>query len=217
MKIFDISVPITNGMLTWPGDPPVELTKIGEIANGDESNISYLQLCVHTGTHIDAPKHFIDEGKTTELIELEKLIGEALVVHINRDIDLITGDVLRNHPRNADLKKSKRILFHTRNSEYWTSQPNVFCETYVGINDTGARYLIDLGIDLVGIDYLSIAPFTDTEIPHQLLLSNEVVILEGLNLANVKEGFYKLTCLPLKIPYCDGAPARAILTQIPEN
>ncbi len=213
MEIFDISLPIKNEMVVWPGDPPVNLTQISEIIKGEEANISYLQFCVHTGTHIDAPKHYIDEGKTTNLIPLEKCIGEALVVHINPDVDVISEEVLINHPNNMDFTKTKRILFHTRNSNEWTAGSNKFNRSFVAINASGAKYLTELGVVLIGIDYLSVAPFDETLEPHQILLSNEVVLLEGLNLSNIEEGFYQLYCLPLKIIDCDGAPARAILTR----
>jgi len=211
MKGFDISIPITNGMVTWPGDPPVKLSHISEIKKGDESNISYLEMCVHTGTHIDAPRHFIDGGKTIESILMEKLIGKVLVVDVNADVDVITEKVLLSHPKIDDIKKSKKILFHTRNSSFWTSRSDTFYRNYVGIDASGAKYLTALGMDLVGVDYLSVAPFTDTLEPHQIFLSNEVVLLEGINLTNIEEGFYQLYCLPLNIPDCDGAPARAIL------
>lgn len=211
MKIYDISIPITNGMVTWPGDPPVELSYISEIKKGDEANISYLEMCVHTGTHIDAPKHFIDGGKTIESILMDKLIGEVLVVDINADVDVITAEVLQSHPKIDAIKKSKKILFHTRNSNYWSSSADKFYTNYVGIDASGAKYLTELAIDLVGVDYLSVAPFIDTLEPHQIFLSNEVVLLEGINLTSIEEGYYQLTCLPLNIPDCDGAPARAIL------
>lgn len=211
MEIFDISLPITNDMVVWPGDPPVKLTRLSEIIKGEESNISHLQFCVHTGTHIDAPKHYIDEGKTTDLIPLEKLIGEALVIHVDPDVDVISEEVLRSHLKNDDIKKAKRILFHTRNSDEWSSKSNKFNENFVAIDTSGAKYLTELGMDLIGIDYLSVAPFDDTLDPHQIFLLNEVVLLEGINLSNIEEGFYQLYCLPLKIPNCDGAPARTIL------
>lgn len=211
MRIFDISIPITNGMVTWPGDPKVNLSHISEIKKGDESNISYLEMCVHTGTHIDAPRHFIDAGKTIESIPMDKLIGKALVVAINADVDVITEEVLRSHPKIDDIKKSKKILFHTRNSSFWSSSSDKFHKNYVGIDASGAQYLTGLRMDLVGVDYLSVAPFTDTLVPHQIFLSNEVVLLEGIDLTNIVEGFYQLYCLPLNIPDCNGAPARAIL------
>lgn len=211
MKIFDISIPITNGMTTWPGDPSVKLSQISEIKQGDESNISYIEMCVHSGTHIDAPRHFIDGGKTTEAILMDKLIGKVLVVDIHADVDVITAEVLSSHPKNDAIRKSKKILFHTRNSSYWSSSSDKFYTNFVGIDASGAQYLTELSMDLIGVDYLSVAPYTDTLEPHQIFLSNEVVLLEGINLTNIEEGFYHLTCLPLNIPWCDGAPARAIL------
>jgi len=211
MKIYDISIPTTNGMVNWPGDPPVKLSQISEIKKGDESNISYLEMCVHTGTHIDAPKHYIDDGKTIDAIIMEKLIGEVLVVNIKAEINVITEEVLRSHSQFDAIIKAKRILFHTRNSNLWEARSETFDKTYVGIDRSGAKFLTELDVDLVGLDYLSVAPFTETLEPHQIFLSNEVVLLEGINLKNIVEGFYRLFCLPLNIPGSDGAPARAIL------
>ena len=211
MKIYDISLPITPSMPVWPGDPPTELEYISAISDGEHANVTFLHLCAHTGTHIDAPKHFIDNGKTIEQIPLDKLIGETLVLHIAEEIEVINASVLKAHPLQAQLLKAKKVLFRTRNSSLWSAFPNSFIEDYVGIDASGAAYLAALGMNLIGVDYLSVAPYKATYEPHHILLSQEIILLEGINLSEVPQGTYQMFCLPLKISGSDGAPARAIL------
>ena len=129
------------------------------------------------------------------------------------EVDVIDEKILKSHPNFQLLKKTSKVLFRTRNSSYWSTYPTEFQLNYVGIDKSGARFLEDLGLDLVGIDYLSVASFQDTKSPHEILLSSEVVLLEGLNLSKVKGGVYNLFCLPLNISNCDGSPARAILVE----
>lgn len=211
MKIYDISLPISPTIPTWPGDPPLEIVSDSAISSGDEANITRMELSVHTGTHIDAPKHFIDTGITVDQIPLTKLIGEALVIDIDQEVDVITDQVLRSHPAIGSLNDIKKVLFRTRNSLRWCDSPAVFHEDYVGIDSSGARYLERFHLDLIGIDYLSIAPFDETLLPHQVLLSAGIVLLEGLDLSEVPGGVYELVCLPLNIIGVEGAPTRAIL------
>lgn len=211
MKIYDISLPITSSMPVWPGDPPVKLERISAISEGEHANVTFLHLCAHTGTHIDAPKHFIDNGKTIEQIPLSKLIGDALVLHIPREVGIITAGVLEAHPQNELLHQAKKILFRTRNSALWSAHPVSFVEDYVGIDATGAAYLAELDLDLIGVDYLSVAPYNATYEPHHILLSQGIVLLEGIDLAEVPQGFFQLFCLPLMLSGSDGSPARAVL------
>jgi len=211
MKIFDISVPITPSMPVWPGDPPVEIQQVADISSGDSANVSWMGMGVHCGTHIDAPKHFIDSGKTIDQIPLEKLIGEVLVMEIDSTENVISERVLTEHPNRDFLETASKLIFRTRNSSLWAAYPHTFQEDYVGINTAGARYLSQFQLDLIGIDYLSIAPYQDTLEPHQILLAHEIVLLEGLNLSEVPGGVYTLYCLPLKIPGCEGSPARVVL------
>lgn len=213
MKIYDISLPITTTMPVWPGDPPVQLERISAISDGENANVTLMHLCAHTGTHIDAPKHFIDSGKTIEDIPLEKLIGEALVLHIAEDVEVITATVLETHPQKEMLLKAKKVLFRTHNSTLWAAHPCNFVEDYIGIDASGAMYLAELGLDLIGVDYLSIAPYKHTYEPHHILLGQEIVLLEGINLSRVPQGFYQLFCLPVNIVGSDGAPARVILAK----
>jgi arylformamidase len=211
MKMYDISLPITPSMPVWPGDPPVQMERISNISDGENANVTFVHLCAHTGTHIDAPKHFIEIGKTIEEIPLEKLIGQALVLHIAEDVRVISSAVLEGHPQNAQLLKAKKVLFRTRNSALWSAFPSSFVEDYVGIDASGAAFLAELRLDLIGVDYLSVAPYKATYEPHHILLSQEIVLLEGINLSEVPQGIYQLFCLPLMLSGSDGAPARAIL------
>ena len=211
MKIYDISVPITPDMPVWPGDPAVDLQQVSAISSGDSANVTHLSMSAHTGTHIDAPKHFIDTGKTIGQIPLEKLVGEVLVMQIDHSIDVISKTVLQSHPNRSPLENAHKVLFRTRNSTLWHQSPSEFRMDYVGIDASGAEFLAGLGLDLIGIDYLSIAPYDETLTPHQILLAEDIVLLEGLDLSNVRAGIYELYCLPIHLPGCDGAPARVIL------
>lgn len=211
MKIYDISVPITTDMPVWPGDPAVELQQVSAISSGESANITHLSMSAHTGTHIDAPKHFIDNGNTIDQIPLEKLVGEVLVMQIDDSVNVISELGLKSHLSIDHLKDARKVLFRTRNSSLWRTSPNQFRKDYIGIDAAGAEFLAGLGLDLIGIDYLSIAPFDDALAPHQILLAEDIVLLEGLDLSNVPAGVYELYCLPLNLPGCDGAPARVIL------
>lgn len=213
MKIYDISIPITPTMPVWPGDPPAEITPISAITQGDSVNISQLNMGVHCGTHIDAPKHFIDGGSTVEQIPLEKLIGTVLVLEIDPTVNVITDVILKQHPDINLLKQASKIIFRTRNSSLWHEYPNQFRPDYVGIDSSGATYLSQLHLDLIGIDYLSIAPYEETIEPHRILLTHDIVLLEGLNLSSVPSGIYDLYCLPLKLANCEGSPARVLLIE----
>ncbi len=211
MKIIDISVPISNNMPIWLGDPPVEFEKLSSIDQGDSVNTTALKMSVHTGTHIDAPYHFIESGQRVDQISLDKLIGEVFVMVIDDGIDVITEKVLKTHPANHQLRETPKVLFRTRNSHFWKDQAHDFNRGYVGIDKSGAEFLKQRQLELIGIDYLSIAPYADTKNPHEILLSNGTILLEGLNLINVSEGIYNLLCLPLNISNCEGAPCRAAL------
>lgn len=211
MKIYDISVPITPDMPVWPGDPAVDLQQVSTISSGESANVTHLSMSAHTGTHIDAPKHFIDNGKTIGQIPMEKLVGEVLVMQIDHSIDVVSKTVLQSHPHRSLLEDARKVLFRTRNSTLWHQSPRNFRKDYVGIDASGAEFLAELGLDLIGIDYLSIAPFDEALAPHQILLAENIVLLEGLDLSNVPSGVYELYCLPIHLPGCEGAPARVIL------
>jgi arylformamidase len=208
MEIFDISLTIRSGMVTWPGDPQVKLERVSKIEEGEHANVSRLEMSVHTGTHLDAPFHFVHGAKTIETLPLDVLIGPVQVVHLADEVDLITAKVIHA----ADIAaETTRVLFRTRNSVYWRKPVQSFESDFVAVSVDGAQALVDMGIRLVGIDYLSIAPFKASVPTHQVLLKNEIVVLEGADLNGVAAGFYSLICLPPKLGGSDGSPARAVL------
>lgn len=204
-KLLDVSVPLRPGLPTYPGNPPFELQPIKRIADGGSSNVSRLVMGTHTGTHVDAPKHFIDAGAAVDALPLNLLIGRARVVEINRRGGITADDLAQ-----AGLREDIRVLFKTPNSALWNS--DAFHEDYTYLTDAGARYLVEQGVKVVGVDYLSVEEFKKAGAPaHRTLLSNEVIIIEGLNLAEADPGMYEMYCLPLPVTGGDGAPARVIL------
>lgn len=213
MKIYDITLPISPDMAVWPGDPSVKIQQLSSIENGEEANVSQIRMSVHTGTHIDAPKHFLQGAGSIDKLPIEKLMGEALVLRIDDKVDVIDEKTLKNHPNFNDLVNSRMILFKTRNSQYWDENKTRFNENFVGLNTSAAAFLAELNLDLIGVDYLSIAAYADSEAPHKILLGKGIILLEGINLQSVPPGIYHLICLPLPIVDSDGSPARAILTE----
>jgi arylformamidase len=206
---IDISVPIRPGMIVYEGDPPVEVDRAAQISAGDPSNVSRLNLGAHTGTHIDAPVHFIEGAAGIEAIDPGALVGPATVV----DATTLSGDIDVAALRDLDLPdRVERFIFKTVNSRLWDLDE--FSPEFIGLTDGAARDLVARGMRLVGIDYLSIAPKADPGPTHVALLQAGVVILEGLDLRSVDPGEYELVCLPLLIPGSDGAPARALLRRL---
>jgi arylformamidase len=204
MKIYDITVPVSLDLPVYPGDPPVSVEKTAEISKGDVANVSFLKLGTHTGTHVDAPHHFIDGGSTVDEIPPNLLIGRARVVEISAAV--ITAEVLGEF----DFAEDARVLFKTRNSYLW-SEPS-FEKEFVYLTKDAAELLVENGVKVVGIDYLSVEKF-GFEKPdvHTILLGSGAVIIEGLDLREVEAGDYELICLPMKIKGGDGAPARVVL------
>jgi len=208
MRIYDISLSVLPGMPVWPGDPPVELELIESMNDGAHANVSRLSASVHTGTHVDAPHHFLNDGRTVEQLPLDVLTGPCYVAQLPDDMNSITAELLDGIPL---AEGTTRLLFGTRNSHLWAKGVNDFQADFVAITEDGAEWLVAHGIRLVGVDYLSVAPYGESTPTHTVLLKAGVVILEGLNLSQVLRGFYDLYCLPLKLAGSDGAPARAIL------
>jgi arylformamidase len=198
MEIIDISVPVRPGMVTYPGDPAVLLERVASIENGDIANISRLAFGAHTGTHVDAPVHFVDGASAAEALQLDVLVGPALV------LDLTAADRLDAAAFDG-IELAPRILLKTRNSELWSRDS--FADDFLALTEDGARLLVEGGVRLVGIDYLSIGD----ERAHHVLLSAGVVPIEGLDLRAVEAGEYELICAPLKLVGSDGAPARVLL------
>ncbi|MEA4906416.1 MAG: cyclase family protein [Chloroflexi bacterium] len=209
-KIYDVTVTITPELPTWPGDPGVVLERVNKIEEGANANVSHLDIGVHTGTHVDAPVHFLPGEKGIESLDLEVLIGPALVVEIPEDAGQLTADVLAASGLDGDVK---RVLFKTRNSRYWQEQSKEFHTDFIGITADGAEFLVKQGVKLVGIDYLSVAPYKKSRPTHEILLRAGVIALEGVDLSQVSPGTYQLYCLPLKLGGSDGAPARVVLLE----
>jgi len=209
MKIHDVSVPIRDGGLVYPGNPPIHIELQQAIAKGAGANVSHVDFGSHTGTHVDAPRHFFDDGAGIDQIPLDVLIGQAMVVGFGDDVRAVTrGDLER-----FDLSGVERLLLRTRNSTYLTQDPN-FHQDYTYLAPDGAEHLVAQGVKLVGIDYLSIEQFhSGHHRTHLTLLGAGIVIVEGLNLDGIVDGRYELCCLPLRLVGCDGAPARAVLIE----
>ena len=208
--MYDISVGVSPEIPVWPGDPPVVLERLKSIENGDEANVSHIQSSVHVGTHIDAPIHFVEGGATVDAIPLKSLLGRAYVVDL-RKADVLDAATLEAAPIPP---RTRRLLFKTRNSELWTSGERSFQRDFVAVDASGAEWLVKKGVKLVGVDYLSVAPFNDGVPTHTILLEAGVVVVEGLDLARVSKGRYTLYCLPVKLMGSDGAPARAVLVGV---
>ena len=202
---LDVSVPLATGIPSFPGNPEFELQPVTRIADGASSNVSRLVMGTHTGTHIDAPRHFFDDGAGVDAVAIELLFGRARVVEIGRRGGIGAADL-----EAAGLREDLRVLLKTSNSALWNG--TAFRDNYTHLTDGGARYLVEQGVKVIGIDYLSIEQFKKPGGPaHRVLLSQGVVIIEGLNLADVEPGMYELYCLPLRIAGADGAPARVVL------
>jgi arylformamidase len=207
MQTYDISLTISPDLVTWPGNPGIDLNRISKIEEGANSNVTQIVMGAHTGTHVDAPFHFLPDGKTVERLQLKALTGRVYVISMP-NVDVITASVLEN----AEIPpRTRRLLFKTRNSQYWLHPTKDFQPDFVGISADGAEFLVKRGVKLVGIDYLSISPYHKSRPTHEILLKAGVVIVEGLNLSEINQGRYTLYCLPLKLAGSDGAPARAIL------
>jgi arylformamidase len=205
-RIYDISVPIRLGGLVYPGNPEIDITLQQAVAKGAGANVSAIRFGSHTGTHADAARHFFDDGQPVDAIPLERLIGPALLVSFADDVRAVGAAELRAH----ELKGHTRILLRTRNSAFLSQKE--FVRDYTYLAPDGAENLVDNGLELVGIDYLSIEQFqSGHNRTHRTLLAKSVVILEGLDLSVPPSGEYQLICLPLRIEGCDGAPARAVL------
>jgi arylformamidase len=204
-KLLDVSVPLAAGIPTYPGNPDFELQPIKRISEGGSSNVSRLVMGTHTGTHVDAPRHFIDDGIGVDALPLDLLIGRARVVEIAR-----RGGIGPEDFEAAGLREDLRVLLKTPNSALWNSDG--FHQGYAYVSEAGARYLVEQGVKVIGIDYLSIEQFKKPGAPaHRILLSNGVIIIEGLNLSEAEPGMYEMYCLPLPVSGGDGAPARVVL------
>ncbi len=209
-KLIDISVPIQPGMPLWPDSEPLEVRQLARLSDGDIANITGLYTGSHTGTHIDAPLHFIDGGKTTEEIPLETLVGTCQVLDMRGKRHISAEDLVEA----GIFPHVDKLLFKTDNSRLWAQPTHPFHHDFCALTLDAAEWVVEQKIRLVGIDYLSIQRFHDPFDTHVELLRSEVVILEGLDLRFVEPNIYKLICLPLKVRSVEGMMARAVLETI---
>ncbi|HET6668777.1 MAG TPA: cyclase family protein [Pyrinomonadaceae bacterium] len=216
MPIYDVSVALSADTPTYPGDPSIEISQFLSLANGDPANVSLIHFGAHSGTHVDAPAHFLAGGARVNSLPLETLIGRVQVVEVPPTIDTINAEFISSNCQTGDT----RFLFKTRNSTFWNHDAAAFRSDYTSLDAAAARELVRLGVKLVGIDYLSIEKFgAETFETHQTLLSEGIVIVEGLDLRQISAGVYELICLPLRISggSGDGAPARVVLRTLSEG
>lgn len=202
---YDVTLPISSTLAVWPGDPAVQCEAFGETVKG-----SRWTLGSHTGTHVDAPTHFSAGPGTVDAMDPAVLVGPCRVLDLG-EVPLVTADVLAEHT----LTGITRVLLRTRNSQHWVVDATTFDTTFVGLDESAARWLLAQGVRLLGVDGLSVEPYQGNGVVHTLLLGAGVILLEGLALAAVPAGDYQLLCAPLKLHGADGAPARVFLDPIP--
>lgn len=209
-EIFDISLPLSSEMVIWPGSPGFHIEKIRSIEKGNPVNNSKIVCDVHSGTHIDAPLHHIQSGDSVEKLSIQDMVGPSVVADLSSVSQITATDLERlNLPEDT-----QKLLLRTHNSEYWKKDSRRFRTDYVGLSKDAAEWLVKQNIRLVGIDYLSIQMYFDSSETHQILLNAGVIILEGLNLGQIKAGQYELICLPLNIVGAEGSPARVVLRKL---
>jgi len=208
-KIYDISVPVMNGSVVYPGNPEVGIKPHSELSRGASSNLSLISFGSHTGTHVDAPSHFFEAGSTVDRLPLNVLIGPARVIAFGEDVMSVTA----RHLQQESLKDTERVLIRTRNSAFVTDRE--FHPDFTYVAPDGAEYLAALGVKLVGVDYYSVEQFhSGHHKTHRTLLERGIVIVEGLDLSEIAPGDYSFVCLPLRLEGLDGAPARAVLMKL---
>ncbi len=215
-KLYDISVSLGGESIDYPGDPPYERKMVLRLDKGDACDLSKLTMSAHAGTHLDAPRHFVKDGKTIDCLPVEKFILTAHVIHVQDRISIEPAELER-----VDIRSGEAVLFKTRNSTEGLIDAGVFDEKYVYLSEKGAQWCLQKGAGLVGIDYISIEKYGSSEsVVHRKILEKGIPILEGINLKEVPAGCYTLYSFPVKIKGGEGAPVRAVLMdqeQRPEN
>jgi len=205
MKLIDVSVSIDSNLATYPGNTPFTLEAIKRLVRGDSSNVSTLHLSAHAGTHVDAPRHLFDDGGGVEALPLEMLCGRTRVIELTTRRSVTAEDLAP-----FDLSEDVRLLLKTHNSRLWGTRE--FHTDFIGVTEGGARFLVDRGVKVLGIDYLSVEQYKTPGAPaHHVLLGGGTIVIEGLNLRDVDPGIYEMFCLPLPVVGSDGAPARVVL------
>ena len=210
MDIIDITIPLSEKTPVWEGEKGITIRRSAVISPKSDYNVTRIEMGLHSGTHVDAPFHILENGAFTDTIPLTKMVGPVQVVFIPENVAVINENVLKAIEIDLSIKK---ILFKTVNSHYWDQAPAVFRRDYVGLDTSAAECLVSYEMELIGIDFFSISAFDDLHAPHIVLLQAGAVILENLDLRTVQAGQYNLYCLPLKVVGADGAPARVILTR----
>ena len=205
MKLIDVTVPLDASLPVYPGNTPFTLEPIKRIATGDSSNVSTLHMSAHTGTHVDAPSHFFEGAAGADALPLELLFGRTRVIEVTSHKHIGPDEL-----SGVNLSEDIRLLIKTPNSRLWRSAK--FRPDYVGVTEAGAQYLVERGVKVLGVDYLSVEAFKKPGAPaHHVLLGGGTIVIEGLNLSEVDPGTYEMFCLPLRIVGADGAPARVVL------
>jgi len=205
MKLIDVTVPLDSRLPTYPGNTPYTLEPIKRMAEGGSSNVSSLHLSAHAGTHVDAPRHMFDDGGGIETLPLDMLCGRTRVVELTTRKGITSEDLAA-----FDLSEDVRLLLKTSNSRLWGSPE--FHADFIGVTESAARYLVDHGVKVLGVDYLSVEEFKKPGAPaHRTLMRGGTIVIEGLNLRDVEPGTYEMFCLPLPAVGSDGAPARVVL------
>ncbi len=204
MKIIDISWPISDATTEYKDKKSISFA---ELKTFDKDGVRESSLCfnAHTGTHVDAPSHFLKDGKTIDEVHLERLMGKAVLLDLPTIGDAITEEDLHGY----EIEEGDIVLLRTANSAYEPTDP--FANDFISLDPSGAHYLAEKRIKAVGIDYLGIERGDPEHKTHTTLMQADVAIIEGLRLGHVQAGTYFFICLPLAIIGPEAAPARAIL------
>ena len=212
VKVYDLSVTMRIGMPVWPGDEQFMYSSTSSIQEGDRANVSILHCSSHTGTHVDAPYHFLQHGKSLDQVDISSMVGFAQVLYVDCCRDITAADLESVRKNGRLLPETKRILFKTQNTDRRLMQKPEFHKDYVAVGESAAEWLVQNHYITVGVDYLSVERF-HPEIPrtHPILLGANIFVIEGLNMADVPEGSYNLVCGALNIEGADGSPARVFL------
>lgn len=209
-EILDISWPVNTRTPIYPGDCPYRVKPNLSMSGGDFCNLSSFEMSMHLGTHIDAPLHFNNKGKAIQDLDLSIFLGEAKVIEID-SLTMVTAKDIREHAGQFSIEAGDRVLLKIPRNEALLDKSE-YCDDFVGIDQSAARFLVEKGAVLVGIEYLSIEkPVGDAYDAHRILLDNGVIILEGIDLRKVKRGIYFLACQPLNLEGANGSPVRAVL------
>lgn len=209
-KMIDISVELSKQSIIYPGDSSPDIGLTASLANGDSANVGYMNICLHHGTHVDAPYHYLEDGLTINKVPLDHWVGPVLVADLTKADKCIRAADLDDLP----LAEYSRVLFKTKNS-LDLIQRKTFSHDFIYLAPDACQRLVESGVKTVGIDYLTIDPVGGQDYPaHRTLLGHGVCIIEYINLKHVKPGVYYLLCLPLKLTGTDGAPARVLLMDL---